>query len=62
MIKLCFIYTKGSFWKINGARFYEFSKTYQIYIEIKEKILTVNPELDYTVNELIEFWIEASKI
>ncbi len=33
-----------------------------IYIEIKEKILTVNPELDYTVNELIEFWIEASKI
>ena len=32
------------------------------YIEIKEKILTVNPELDYTVNELKEMWIEASKI
>jgi hypothetical protein len=32
---------------LNGARFYEFSKTYHMYLDIKEKILVVNQLLCY---------------
>ena len=45
---------------LNGARFYEFSKAYHMYLDIKVKILAVNPLLDYTLEQLKTLWLEAS--
>ena len=46
---------------LNGARFYEFSKAYHMYLDIKVKILAVNPLLDYTLEQLKTLWTEASE-
>ena len=47
---------------LNGARFYEFSKAYHMYLDIKVKILAVNPLLDYTLEQLKTLWLEASQV
>ena len=47
---------------LNGASFYEFSKAYHMYLDIKVKILAVNPLLDYTLEQLKTLWLEASQI
>ena len=47
---------------LNGARFYEFSKAYHMYLDIKAKILAVNPLLDYTLEQLKTLWLEASQV
>ena len=47
---------------LNGARFYEFSKAYHMYLDIKDKILAVNPLLDYTLEQLKTLWLEASQV
>ena len=47
---------------LNGARFYEFSKAYHMYLDIKVKILAVNPLLDYTLEQLKTLWLEASAV
>lgn len=45
-----------------GARYYEFSKALDMYADIKPKILLINNELDFTVNQLKDLWIESSTI
>lgn len=47
---------------LNGARFYEFSKAYHMYLDIKVKVLAVNPLLDYTLEQLKTLWLEASTV
>lgn len=47
---------------LNGAKFYEFSKAYHMYLDIKDKILAVNPLLDYTLEQLKTLWLEASQV
>ena len=47
---------------LNGARFYEFSKAYHMYLDIKVKILEVNPLLDFTLEQLKTLWLEASQV
>ena len=47
---------------LNGARYYEFSKAIGLYTELKDKILAINPELDFSVEQLEAMWIEAAKI
>lgn len=47
---------------LQGARFYEFSKAYALYLDIKPKILVVNPLLDYSLEQLKTLWLEASTI
>ena len=47
---------------LNGARLYEFSKAYHMYLDIKAKILAVNPLLDYTLEQLKTLWLEASQV
>jgi hypothetical protein len=47
---------------LNGARFYEFSKAYHMYLDIKEKILVVDPSLNFNVDQLKLLWTEASNI
>lgn len=47
---------------LNGARFYEFSKALRMYLDIKEKLLLIDGDLNFTIEQLKEMWIEASKI
>ena len=46
---------------LSGARYYEFSKAYLMYLDIKSKILTINSELDFNLSELKTLWLEASQ-
>ena len=45
---------------LTGARYYEFSKALAMYTDIQVKILAVNPELDFSVEQLKTLWTEAS--
>lgn len=56
--------TKYSMYKsyLNGASFYEFSKAYHMYLDLKAKMLAVNPLLDYTLEQLKTLWLEASQV
>ena len=47
---------------LEQARYYEFSKAYHMYLDIKVKILAVNPLLDYTLEQLKTLWLEASQV
>jgi hypothetical protein len=47
---------------LNGARFYEFSKATGLYNELKEKIVAINPELDFSIEQLKTLWQEAEQI
>ncbi|EXB47299.1 hypothetical protein J522_1950 [Acinetobacter baumannii 146457] len=47
---------------LNGARYYEFSKAVGLYTELKDKIIAINPELDFSVNQLEAMWVSASQI
>ena len=47
---------------LTSARYYEFSKALAMYTDIKDKILLVDLTLDFTVEQLKEMWVEASKI
>ena len=47
---------------LTGARYYEFSKALAMYTDIQVKILAVNPELDFSVEQLKTLWTEASLI
>ena len=47
---------------LNGARYYEFSKAYHMYLDIKDKVLVVDSNLDFNVDQLKLLWIEASNI
>lgn len=53
--------TKYSKYKscLYGARIYEFSKAYTMYEDIKPKILNINSNLNYTIDELKALWNEA---
>ena len=56
--------TKYSMYKsyLNGARFYEFSKAYHMYLDIKAKILAVDSSLDFNIDQLKTLWLEASTV
>lgn len=43
-----------------GARYYEFSKAYNMYEDIKSKLLLIDQSLNFTLEELKSLWIEAS--
>ncbi len=47
---------------LNGARYYEFEKALGLYTELKDKIMTINPELDFTIEQLEAMWVSASQI
>lgn len=47
---------------LNGARFYEFSKAFRMYLDIKEKLLLIDGDVNFTIEQLKEMWLEASKI
>ncbi|WPE82805.1 hypothetical protein SB581_07495 [Acinetobacter baumannii] len=47
---------------LNGARYYEFSKAVGLYTELKDKIMAINPELDFTIEQLEAMWVNASQI
>ena len=47
---------------LKGASFYEFSKAYHMYLDIKVKILEVNPLLDFTLEQLKTLWLEARQV
>ena len=44
-----------------GARYYEFSKAYHMYLDIKAKILVVDSNLDFTLQQLKTLWTEVSE-
>ena len=46
---------------LNGARYYEFSKAYHMYLDIKTKILVVDSNLDFTLEQLKTLWTEAKE-
>ena len=56
--------TKYSIYKsyLNGARYYEFSKAYHMYLDIKAKILIVDENLDFTLEQLKTLWTEAKEV
>lgn len=56
--------TKYSMYKsyLNGSRFYEFSKAYHMYLDIKAKILAVDSSLDFNIDQLKTLWLEASTV
>ena len=56
--------TKYSMYKsyLNGARFYEFSKAYHMYLDIKAKTLAVDSSLDFNIDQLKTLWLEASTV
>jgi hypothetical protein len=56
--------TKYSMYKsyLNGARYYEFSKAYHMYLDIKAKILIVDENLDFTLEQLKTLWTEAKEV
>lgn len=43
-----------------GARYYEFSKSYNMYEDIKSKLLLIDQSLNFTLEELKNLWIESS--
>ena len=45
-----------------GARYYEFSKAYHMYLDIKAKILAVDSSLDFNIDQLKTLWLEASTV
>ncbi|WP_151765759.1 hypothetical protein [Acinetobacter colistiniresistens] len=47
---------------LNGARYYEFSKAIGLYTELKDKILALNPELDFSEEQLKVLWSEAGQV
>lgn len=47
---------------LNGARYYEFAKTYAMYEDIKVKLIEIDTALDYNLNQLKTMWIEASNV
>ncbi|RSN83374.1 hypothetical protein EA770_07205 [Acinetobacter baumannii] len=47
---------------LNGARYYEFEKALGLYTELKDKIMAINPELDFTIEQLEAMWVSASQI
>ena len=47
---------------LSGARYYEFSKALAMYTDIKDKILVVDPSLDFTLQQLKTLWLEASAV
>ena len=47
---------------LSGARYYEFSKALAMYTDIKDKILVVDPSLDFTLQQLKTLWLEASTV
>lgn len=47
---------------LNSARYYEFNKTLNMYNDIKSKLIEINPNLNFTTEELKLMWINASKV
>lgn len=47
---------------LNGARYYEFSKAYHMYLDIKDKVLVVDSSLDFDVDQLKTLWLQASTV
>ena len=47
---------------LDGVRYYEFSKAYHMYLDIKAKILAVDSSLDFTLEQLKTLWLEASTV
>lgn len=45
---------------LNGARFYEFDKTYAMYDEIKVKLIEINAGLDFSIDQLKIMWRAAA--
>ncbi|MDA0697449.1 MAG: hypothetical protein O2793_13710 [Proteobacteria bacterium] len=47
---------------LNGARYYEFAKTYAMYEEIKVKLIEINSALDFSLEQLKAMWMTASQV
>lgn len=47
---------------LNGARYYEFPKAMSLYSELREKIIEINPALDFSEEQLKVLWSEASQV
>lgn len=47
---------------LNGARYYEFERALGLYTELKDRIIAINPELDFSVNQLEAMWQNAAHI
>ena len=47
---------------LTGARYYEFSKTYAMYLDILPKLVGINPSLSFTLEQLKTLWLEASQV
>ena len=47
---------------LTGARYYEFSKTYKMYLDILPKLVGINPSLSFTLEQLKTLWLEASQV
>lgn len=47
---------------LEQARFYEFSKTLEMFNDIKDKFAAIDESLDFTVEQLKAMWLEASKV
>ena len=46
---------------LTGARYYEFSKTYEMYLDILPKLVGINPSLSFTLEQLKTLWTEAKE-
>ena len=47
--------------QLTGARYFEWGKSYQLYLVVKNFLITLDPALDFTDTHLISFWTMASK-
>lgn len=45
-----------------GARTYDFAKAFEMYTDIKDKIIAIDSSLSFTVYDLKALWIEASRV
>lgn len=47
---------------LEQARFYEFSKAFSMFNDIKDKLIKTNENLDFTLQQLKSMWTEASGV
>ena len=47
---------------LTGARYYEFSKTYKMYLDILPKLVNISSSLSFTLEQLKALWLEASQV
>ena len=47
---------------LTGARYYEFSKTYKMYLDILPKLVNISSSLSFTLEQLKALWLEATPV